>query len=55
VDTTPGDTAGTAQGLGFPDRLLTEAEAARVCDETVARWRLDGRRVLVVIPDGTRT
>lgn len=42
-------------GLGSTDRLLTEAEAARVCDEAFARDNLDGRRVLLVIPDLTRT
>lgn len=44
-----------ANGLGFVDRLLDEREVARVCDEAISGWNLDGRRVLVIIPDSTRT
>jgi len=44
-----------ANGLGFVDRLLDECEVARVCDEAISGWSPDGRRVLVIIPDSTRT
>jgi nickel-dependent lactate racemase len=36
-------------------RLLGEAEADAICAEAFARWKLEGRRVLLVIPDLTRT
>lgn len=42
-------------GLGFEDRNLTEAEAAEVVAKACAGWNVDGKRVLCVIPDGTRT
>ncbi len=41
--------------LGYTDRLLTEAEIATVVGEGLAAAPLDGKRVLAIIPDGTRT
>jgi len=42
-------------GIGFADRLLTEAEIADTVRAALDDWQLHGRRVLVIIPDGTRT
>jgi lactate racemase len=42
-------------GLGSPGRRLSEAEACGVVREAIDSLRLDGRRLLVIIPDGTRT
>ncbi len=43
------------QGLGRTDRPLTEQEVMALCDEAMAGWSVDGRRVLVLVPDHTRT
>lgn len=40
---------------GDPDRLLSDGEAARIVREALADRDLDGKRVLVIVPDGTRT
>lgn len=42
-------------GLGFPDRLLTDDEAAALTTAALRDADLDGTRVLVLLPDGTRT
>ena len=42
-------------GHGHTDGYLTPAELARVLQEGLARLPVDGKRVLVLIPDGTRT
>lgn len=42
-------------GQGFADRHLTSEEAARTVHEGLATLTVDGKRVLVIIPDGTRT
>ncbi len=42
-------------GAGHTDRLLTDEEAARVVGQALAAGSLAGQRVLVVIPDLTRT
>lgn len=42
-------------GRGQADRVLSEADVAAVCDEALGSWNLDGKRVLVLIPDNTRT
>ncbi len=42
-------------GKGVADGYLREDELSRVAAEGLARLPLDGRRVLVLIPDGTRT
>lgn len=47
--------AATSIGLGYLDQLLTHDEIASVLDQAFAEWDLDGKRVLVVIPDATRT
>jgi nickel-dependent lactate racemase len=44
-----------ALGMGRTDGLLTEAETAKVCDEALASLAVDGKRVLVVVPDQTRS
>jgi len=42
-------------GYGFTDRELTDAEAEEVCDAAVKDWKVDGRRILLLVPDHTRT
>ncbi len=42
-------------GQGFTDRYLTEAEVRDIVRESLNSLRLDGKRVLVIIPDGTRS
>jgi len=42
-------------GKGFADRYLTQAEISQVVQEGLATLAVDGKRVLVIIPDGTRT
>lgn len=42
-------------GLGYTDRSLTSEEVSRTVQRALAERDLDGKRVLVVIPDGTRT
>ena len=42
-------------GKGSPDRFLTESEARELMAAALAQTRLDGKRVIVIIPDGTRT
>jgi nickel-dependent lactate racemase len=42
-------------GKGFANRYLTHQEAAQVVEEGLGSLTLDGKRVLVIIPDGTRT
>ena len=42
-------------GLGFLDRTLTESEIAEVIHDAIADWQLTNKRVLVILPDGTRT
>ena len=42
-------------GAGYTDRLLAEAEVRSVMAAALDAWRLSGKRVLIVIPDGTRT
>lgn len=41
--------------IGYTDRALTEQEAAGTIRAALADWALDGKRVLVIIPDGTRS
>ena len=42
-------------GRGLPEGFLTEEEVVRLTSEGLARLPVDGKRVLVLIPDGTRT
>ena len=42
-------------GAGFEDRTLTETEAKEILQETFADTAFDDQRLLVIIPDGTRT
>jgi len=44
-----------SNGLGFADRVLTDGEVASVYADAAATWKADGKRVLVIIPDGTRS
>ncbi len=42
-------------GTGFVDRTLSEAETAAIVQQALAGLPLDGKRVLVIIPDATRS
>jgi len=42
-------------GVGYPDRLLSEDEVRALVTQAFAAWNPKGQRVLVVIPDGTRS
>jgi len=42
-------------GRGLPEGFLDSEEMARIARDGLAPLPLDGRRVLVIIPDGTRT
>jgi nickel-dependent lactate racemase len=42
-------------GRGSPDKFLTESEVRDLMAEALAQAELDGRRVVIIIPDGTRT
>jgi len=42
-------------GKGFADRYLTKDETREVVREGLGTLPVDGKRVLVIIPDGTRT
>jgi nickel-dependent lactate racemase len=42
-------------GKGFADRYLSREETSQVVQEGLSALAMDGKRVLVIIPDGTRT
>jgi lactate racemase len=42
-------------GQGFTDRTLTDDEIRALMRKSLDSLRLDGRRILVIIPDGTRS
>ncbi|MGE5464408.1 MAG: lactate racemase domain-containing protein [Syntrophothermus sp.] len=42
-------------GMGLTDRYLTDAEVRDIVRESLDSLRLVGKRVLVIIPDGTRS
>ncbi len=44
-----------AIGRGFTDKYLTGEETRALVAEALSTARLDGKRILVLIPDGTRT
>ena len=44
-----------AIGLGFADRHLTNEEISQTVHEGLGTLAVDGKRVLIIIPDGTRT
>ncbi len=44
-----------AAGVGYVDRLMTEWEVREVVASTISGANLEGKRVLVIIPDTTRT
>ena len=45
----------TVVGHGVAEGYLPDEDLARIATEGLARLQVDGRRVLVLIPDGTRT
>jgi nickel-dependent lactate racemase len=42
-------------GKGYTDRYLTDDEAREIVGQATASLQVDGKHVLVLIPDGTRT
>ncbi len=42
-------------GKGSKDRFLDETEVGSIVSEALATLPLEGKRVLIIIPDGTRT
>lgn len=42
-------------GTGYADRLLTEAEAREIVAQALCPLQLQNKRVLLILPDGTRT
>ncbi|NOZ26505.1 MAG: DUF2088 domain-containing protein [Chloroflexi bacterium] len=42
-------------GKGYPDRLLSESEVRELMREALDRADLAGKRVLIIVPDGTRS
>lgn len=48
-------TAQKSFGQSFLDRFMTEAEVRSVTDQFFQAWDFTGQRVLVIVPDGTRT
>ncbi|HEX8894224.1 MAG TPA: hypothetical protein VF783_12915, partial [Terriglobales bacterium] len=42
-------------GKGFPNRNLNRDEIADIVSAAARALKIDGKRVLVIIPDGTRT
>jgi nickel-dependent lactate racemase len=42
-------------GKGYTDGYLSKAETRKLLNKALGLWDLDGQRVLVIIPDGTRT
>jgi nickel-dependent lactate racemase len=46
---------GQIQGLGRLDLPLSDVEVATVCNKAFSSWDLDGKKVLLIVPDHTRT
>jgi nickel-dependent lactate racemase len=42
-------------GKGFADRYLTSEEVSQITRQALSSLAVDGKRVLIIIPDGTRT
>jgi len=42
-------------GRGYTERVMTDDEAKTILEQAFSRWDLSGQRVLVLLPDGTRT
>ena len=42
-------------GKGHSDRFLTDPELCETVEAAIATLPIDGKRVLILIPDGTRT
>jgi nickel-dependent lactate racemase len=42
-------------GTGFTDRVLTDSEIGAITHSAFEKYDLSGKRVLIIIPDGTRT
>ena len=51
----PDESGVNVVGRGVADGYLPDEEIARIAREGLARLPVDGRRVLVLVPDGTRT
>lgn len=45
----------TVIGRGKPDDFLTDEEIRSIVAEAFGKWDLSGQRVIIIIPDGTRT
>ncbi|MFO7870042.1 MAG: lactate racemase domain-containing protein [Kiritimatiellia bacterium] len=45
----------TARGKGSPEQALDAGDVASICEAAAEEWRPDGKNVLFVIPDSTRT
>jgi lactate racemase len=46
---------GMLLGTGYESGVLSEAEIRQITAEALSRAKLEGKRVLIIIPDGTRT
>jgi lactate racemase len=55
IDLAAPPVVGALVGHGRPERLLSEAEIAALIDAGLGPLPLDGRRVLLIVPDLTRT
>jgi len=42
-------------GVGYPNRFLTDAEVRGVFEQGLAQVKPEGKKLLVIIPDGTRS
>ena len=42
-------------GAGYTDRFLNEAEVRQIAADLLCPLELSGKKVLLIIPDGTRT
>jgi hypothetical protein len=42
-------------GKGLTDRYLTDIEVRELVEQSMASLAIEGKRVLMIIPDGTRT